>query len=96
MNPLNLQRKLVSQSWPVPSPRDLPNPGIEPGFPTLQADSLPSEPPGKPPKMEKEKKESKTFCKTALPNLSQGPNAIPVATVRGSTLIETAHPGQAP
>ena len=29
------------------SPEDLPNPGIEPWFPTLQADSLPSEPPGK-------------------------------------------------
>ena len=27
--------------------RDLPNPEIEPGFPALQADSLPSEPPGK-------------------------------------------------
>ena len=33
---------------PFPSPGDLPNPGIEPGSPTLQADSLPSEPPGKP------------------------------------------------
>ena len=30
-----------------PFPRDLPNPGIEPGSPTLQADSLPSELPGK-------------------------------------------------
>ena len=28
--------------------RDLPNPGIEPGSPSLQADALPSEPPGKP------------------------------------------------
>ena len=28
--------------------RGLPNPGVEPGFPTLQVDSLPSEPPGKP------------------------------------------------
>ena len=27
--------------------RELPNPGIEPGFPALQADALPSEPPGK-------------------------------------------------
>ena len=27
--------------------RDFPDPGIEPGSPTLQADSLPSEPPGK-------------------------------------------------
>ena len=29
-------------------PGDLPNPGIEPRSPTLQADSLPSVPPGKP------------------------------------------------
>ena len=32
---------------PFPSPEDLPNPGIEPGSPALQADSLISEPPGK-------------------------------------------------
>ena len=32
---------------PFPCPADLPNPGIEPGSPALQADSLPSEPPGK-------------------------------------------------
>ena len=31
-----------------PSPGALPNPGIEPGSPALQADSLPAEPPGKP------------------------------------------------
>ena len=33
---------------PLPSPGDLPNPGIKPESPALQADSLPSEPPGKP------------------------------------------------
>ena len=33
---------------PFPSPGDLPDPGIKPRFPTFQADSLPSEPPGKP------------------------------------------------
>ena len=33
---------------PFPSPGDLPNPGIEPRSPTLQADSLPAEPQGKP------------------------------------------------
>ena len=33
---------------PFPSPGDLRNPGIELGSPALQADSLPSEPPGKP------------------------------------------------
>ena len=29
-----------------PSPGDLPDPGIEPGSPKLEAGSLPSEPPG--------------------------------------------------
>ena len=33
---------------PFPSPGGFPDPGIEPGSPTLQADSLRSEPPGKP------------------------------------------------
>ena len=32
---------------PFPSPGDLPNPGIKPESPALQADSLPSEPPDK-------------------------------------------------
>ena len=31
---------------PFPSPEDLPNPGIKPESPTLQADALPSETPG--------------------------------------------------
>ena len=31
---------------PFPSPGNLPDPGIEPGSHALQADSLPSEPPG--------------------------------------------------
>ena len=38
------------ESWsgvPFLSPGDLPNPGIEPGSPTFQADALTSEPPGK-------------------------------------------------
>ena len=39
------------ESWsglPFPSPGGLPNPGVKPQSPALQADSLPSEPPGKP------------------------------------------------
>jgi len=39
------------ESWSgllFPSPGDLPNPGIKSGTPALQADSLSSEPPGKP------------------------------------------------
>ena len=41
-------RQEYCSGLPFPSPGDLPNPGIEPGSPTLQADALPSEPPGKP------------------------------------------------
>ena len=33
---------------PFPCPGDLPDPGIEPGSSAIQADSLPSEPTGKP------------------------------------------------
>ena len=33
---------------PFPSPGDLPNPGLKPRSPTLEADSLPAEPQGKP------------------------------------------------
>ena len=35
---------------PFPTPGDLPDPGIEPGFPALQAVSLLTETPGKPQK----------------------------------------------
>ena len=42
---------LRKEHWsglPCPPPGDLPNPGIEPQSPALQADSLPTKPPGKP------------------------------------------------
>ena len=45
-----LQARILQESFP--SLRDLPNLGIEPGSPALQADSLPPEPPGKPPSEE--------------------------------------------
>ena len=41
------QARILS-GLPFPTPWDHPNPETEPGSPTLQADSLPSEPPGKP------------------------------------------------
>ena len=41
-------RQEYSSGLPFPSPRDLLDPSIEPGPPTLQVDSLLSEPPGKP------------------------------------------------
>ena len=48
--PLSMEfsRQEYWSGLPVSSPGDLPNLGIEARSPTLQADSLPSEPPGKP------------------------------------------------
>ena len=46
--PWGFSRQEYWSGLPCPPPEDLPNPGIEPRSPPLQADSLPSEPPGKP------------------------------------------------
>ena len=39
-----IQARILDE-WPFPPPGNLPNPGIEPGSPVLQADSLSSESP---------------------------------------------------
>ena len=46
--PMGFSRQECWSGLPFPSPGDLPDPGIKPGSPALQADVLPSEPPGKP------------------------------------------------
>ena len=45
---MGFSRQEFWSGLPFPSPGDLPDPGIEPRSPALQADALPSEPPGKP------------------------------------------------
>ena len=47
--PLSMEfsRQEYWSGLPFPSPGDLPDPGIEPRSPALQADTLSSEPPGK-------------------------------------------------
>ena len=45
---MGFSREEYWRRLPFPLPGDLPGPGIKPGPPTLQVDSLPSEPPGKP------------------------------------------------
>ena len=49
--PLSVEfsRQEYWSGWPFPSPGDLPDTGIEAGSPALQAESLPSESPEKPP-----------------------------------------------
>ena len=44
---MGFSRQEYWSGLPFPSPWDLPDPGIEPRSPTLQADALTSEPPGK-------------------------------------------------
>ena len=44
---MEFSRQEYWSGLPFPFPGDLPNPGIEPGSPALQADALPSEPPGR-------------------------------------------------
>ena len=45
---MGFSRQECWSGLPFPSPGDLPDPGIEPGSPALETDTLPSEPPGKP------------------------------------------------
>ena len=46
--PMGFSRQGYWSGLPFPAPGDLPDPGIRPGSPALQADSLLTEPPGKP------------------------------------------------
>ena len=43
VTPLEFSRPEYWNEYPVPSPVDLPDPGVEPAFPALQVDSLPTE-----------------------------------------------------
>ena len=45
---VGFSRQAYWSGLPFPSPGDLPNPGIGPSSPALWADSLPTEPQGKP------------------------------------------------
>ena len=45
---MGFSRQEYWSGLPFPSPGDLPDPGIEPASPALEADALPSEPQGSP------------------------------------------------
>ena len=47
-DPMDFSRPEYWSGWPFLSPGDLPNPGFEPRSPSLQVDSLPAQPQGKP------------------------------------------------
>ena len=50
---ISFSRQQYWSGLPLPSPGDLPHPGIEPRSPALQADSLLSGLPGKPTRVER-------------------------------------------
>ena len=76
---MGFSRQEHCSGLPFPSPGDLPDPGIEPGSPSLQADTLTSEPPGKDkvpiPILIYEKKKKIFKSKCCLEGLSLGRRA---------------------
>ena len=62
---------------PFPSPGDLPDPRIEPVSPTLQADSLPSEPPGRP---QIQTQPPSSMSQSSSPQITFQPEHFPVGT----------------
>ena len=60
---MGFSRQEYWSGLPFPSPGDLPDPGIEHRSPTLQADVLPSKPPGKPKRSLKEQRFNYHVCR---------------------------------
>ena len=68
---IEFSRQEYWSGLPFPSPGDLPDPGIEPRSPSLQADALPSEPPGK----------AVVFCYSSLKGPRPSPHSTPLKKV---------------
>ena len=62
---MGFSRQEYWNGLPFPSPGDLPDPGIKPRSPALQADVLLSEPPGKP-KRDAKKYKWNVLCEHSL------------------------------
>ena len=62
---MGFSRQEYWSGLPFPSPGDLPNPGIKPRSPALEADALTSEPPGKTIPKKGNGKKKLNYCTTA-------------------------------
>ena len=73
--PLSMEfsRQEYWNGLPLPFLEDLPDPGIEPRSPALQADSLPYEPPGK--QKDRAQSRSRTVVETEVSSL-KGENVV--------------------
>ena len=93
---MGFSRQEYWNGLPCAPPGDLPNPGIEPGFPALQADSLPLVPPRKPIIVVISSKnvqvQVQTFISTydELPDNLQSSGQVPALTQWGICLEEKA------
>ena len=85
---MKFSRQEYWSGQPFPSPGDLPDSETEPGSPALQVDSLPSEPPGKPPENQGSKVFKTRFRNPALPRLTEAKSRVPfVLSALHSTLF---------
>jgi len=70
--PMEFSRQEYWSGLPFPSPGNLPDLRIEPGSPALQADTLLSEPPGKPPENGETDYKARTGCFQEVPSIPTG------------------------
>ena len=84
---MGFSRQEYWNGLPFPSSVDLPDPGIKPGSPALQAAALPSEPPGKPPNIYLLCWVLVVACGLLVPQLGIKPG-LPALEAQGSQLLD--------
>ena len=89
---LGFSRQEYWSGLPFPSPGDLPNPGMEPRSPTLQEDSLPTEPPGKSPSLTSWNQTFALFLECEALLLDMNPGVPPCPRIKNFYAIQPSHP----
>ena len=85
---MEFTRQEYSKGVPFPSPGDVPDPGIGPGPPALQADSWPSGPPGRPPFIKWNGAHNKKLGRESLSDKNCGNPSIPLQVQRNSEILQ--------
>ena len=83
-----ISRQEYWSGLPFPSPRDFPDPGIEPRSPALQTDYLPSEPQGKPKSLPAAAAKSLQSCPTLCDPKDGSPPGSPVPGILQARTLE--------
>ena len=85
---MGFSRKEYWSGLPLPSPGDLPDPGIALRSPALRADALPSEPPGKPQYTYYTAAKSLQSCPTLCDPIVGSPPGSPVPGILQARTLE--------